>query len=206
MFNGLTSKIKKTGNKCLPDTVKGIKRRIKRGVCIQNIWSKHKGFTLIELLVVIAIIAILAAMLLPALQSAREKARQAVCKSNIKQALLAFHMYAQDYDGKVVTHGPSWWGRQLYFAGYMPNPHILLCPSGRPTIFGDPTGGTDHYSWTYASRRWGSMPDNDIITTFPFTAGGVDYTGSTKNAAGCPTACGGAESGVPRSWTERTYR
>ena len=65
--------------------------------------SKRKGFTLIELLVVIAIIAILMAILMPTLKRAKEQGRRAVCLSNLKQLQLAWSMYADENEEKVVN-------------------------------------------------------------------------------------------------------
>ncbi len=63
------------------------------------------GFTLIELLMVIAVIAVLSALLLPALSSARDKSRKAACLSNLRQIGIAIHGYAQDHEG-MIPYGP----------------------------------------------------------------------------------------------------
>ncbi|NIP25934.1 MAG: prepilin-type N-terminal cleavage/methylation domain-containing protein [Phycisphaerae bacterium] len=69
--------------------------------------EKQRGFTLIELLVVIAIIALLLALLMPALDHARELARRSVCKANLRDLVLAWIIYADDNDGKIVNGRPS---------------------------------------------------------------------------------------------------
>jgi prepilin-type N-terminal cleavage/methylation domain-containing protein/prepilin-type processing-associated H-X9-DG protein len=69
---------------------------------------KRKAFTLIELLVVIAIIAILMAILMPALNAVKEQARSINCRSNVRQLTLSWIMYKDDYDDKLVSgHTPG---------------------------------------------------------------------------------------------------
>ncbi len=115
-------------------------------------------FTLIELLVVIGIIAILAAMLMPALGKAREKARQAECVNNVKQLNTAFMMYMSDNKGFFPFYTDGGWGARaeggwVYYEGfpvptsgnfdvkrgtlysYVGNVRVYMCPNDHTGSF-----------------------------------------------------------------------
>ncbi len=101
----------------------------------RNLADRRLGFTLIELLVVIAIIAILAAMLLPALTSAKERANRISCLNNLKQQGIALFIYAGEFNDQIPK--PEYTGLTSAITPYAT--YLLYANSGTPGALADPT-------------------------------------------------------------------
>ena len=167
---------------------------------VNNKQTTRRGFTLIELLVVIAIIAILAAMLLPALNKAKDKAKDAQCRSNLHQIIVAAQMYADDSQntfwnlgGGTLPNGGCWTRNETSDAFLQPNDSDAYWALGYRSyfknrkVFGCPSVGKYVDMWW--ENGWRNRPlsfwadSGYSMMTYlltPYTGPGTQYGSSAS--------------------------
>ncbi|MFA5645192.1 MAG: type II secretion system protein [Candidatus Ratteibacteria bacterium] len=145
--------------------------------------QKKIGFTLIELLIVIAIIGMLAAIILPALSEARERARITTCMNNIRQIGAAFEMYAGDYYERFPYHEYALYGNsdKSLFPAYIKSSKTFWCPSNQRNRCPDTIDATNwHNSYAFV---FGLSTGNKASPPPPLISDKGIYNGKISTAA-----------------------